>query len=185
MLIGVYGPQSDRATIIFLNELKGLRLINELPWIVMGDFNLFRSTNDTTSGSINLGTMKEFNNTIELLELLEIPLVGRNYTWSSKRLTPTFLKLDWVLISSHWNSMGASYSLQDAPTTASDHTQLILDIRTHHNISRRSFKFETYWLRNTQTREVVQKAWAAAPVTQNYIKKLKGKIEETRKKLRY
>ena len=78
MLTGVYGPQNDRDKINFLAELKDLRLMNELPWLLMGDFNLFRSATDTTSGSINLGTMLEFNNTIQFLELMDIPLVGRN-----------------------------------------------------------------------------------------------------------
>lgn len=42
-----------------------IRSKNELPWIVLGDFNLLRSLEDTTAESPNINTMIHFNNLID------------------------------------------------------------------------------------------------------------------------
>lgn len=61
MVTGLYGPQEDRAKLQFLEELRGIKNINNLPWLLLGDFNLLRSTQDTTGDNWNLGTILEFN----------------------------------------------------------------------------------------------------------------------------
>lgn len=143
----VYGPQEEYEKIHFLRELKAIRNWNDLPWLLIGDFNLLRDIEDTTRAVRNLGSMMEFNNFIADANLIEAPLRGRTYTWSSKRPVPTFSKLDRAFISYHWNSSGASYDLKDLPTTASDHAPLLLTIKPHSNPIKRRFRFETFWLK--------------------------------------
>lgn len=184
MLTGAYGPQNDREKLDFLAELSELRSLNDLPWLAMGDFNMVRSIEDITSNSINLGIVLSFNNTIEDLELLEVPLVGRKFTWSSKRPSPTFSRLDRVFISPHWNSMGVAYTLQDAPTTASDHAPLIFQVKPHQNNQNRSFKFETFWLGHPEINTVVQNLWTPEQVHPDPIKNFHYKLNRTRKELR-
>uniref|UniRef100_A0A453J5A8 Uncharacterized protein n=1 Tax=Aegilops tauschii subsp. strangulata TaxID=200361 RepID=A0A453J5A8_AEGTS len=41
-----------------------------------------------------------FNNIIINLDLVEIPLKGRSFTWSNKQDQPLLEKLDWVFTSS-------------------------------------------------------------------------------------
>ncbi|XP_078174446.1 uncharacterized protein LOC144568092 [Carex rostrata] len=96
---------------------------------------------------------------IHELDLFDVPLVGRKFTWSNKRPAPTFSRLDRIFISPHWNSMGASYGMHDASTTASDHTPLLLIVKPHLNNPRRNFKFENYWLKHPEINTVVQNAW--------------------------
>lgn len=43
MLSGTYGPQPDGEKMRYLAELRELRDFNNLPWILMGDFNIHRS----------------------------------------------------------------------------------------------------------------------------------------------
>lgn len=45
---GVYGPQDDIGKLNFIHELKTIGVSYDLPWIIVGDFNLLRSANDTT-----------------------------------------------------------------------------------------------------------------------------------------
>lgn len=158
MITSVYGPQRDAEKIIFLNEIRQLRNTNNLPWIVMGDFNMIRTHTDTTSANPNVGIMLQFNNFIQDMDFFDIPLTGRAYTWSNGRPAPTFSKLDRVLVSAQWNLMGASYSLMDAPQTVSDHTPMIMNIRPHGRPPKRTFKFETYWIKHRETRSVIQQA---------------------------
>lgn len=159
MCTGVYGPQDDASKRIFLNELRSIRAMNDYAWILMGDFNLLRSELDTTSQVTNIGTMQDFNNFIDEAGLFETPLQGRTFTWSNKRPRPTFSKLDRVLLSGHWNTFGASVTLGDLPTTASDHAPLSLRLKPHVDRGKKQFKFENFWLKYDGIQEVVQSAW--------------------------
>lgn len=80
MLTNVYGPQSDQEKLIFLDEIRQLKTINELPWIILGDFNITLSHDDTTTHNPNLGIMLQFNNLIHDINLFDISLIGRTYT---------------------------------------------------------------------------------------------------------
>lgn len=155
MINEVYGPQLDSQKIEFLTELKEIRGLNMLPWIIMGDFNIICFHEETTGGPPNLGISLAFNNTIEDLDLFDVPLVGKKFTWSNKRPQPTFSRLDRVLISPYWNSMGVSYDLQDATITVSDHSPLIFQLKPHQHNTNRPFRFETYWLHHPGLQQVV------------------------------
>lgn len=56
MITVVYGPQQDSEKLSFLNELRSIREGNDLPWILVGDFNLYREVSDTTGEIRNLET---------------------------------------------------------------------------------------------------------------------------------
>jgi hypothetical protein len=75
--------------------------MHDLPWTLMGDFNILREGNDTTSINPNLHSMIDFNLLILDLQLQELPLIGRTYTCSNKRPQPSFSKLDRVFLSQH------------------------------------------------------------------------------------
>jgi len=64
------------------------------PWVVMGDFNLTRDPGDKNNGRFNYTEANEFNELINTLCLIEIPLTDRAYTWSNKRDEPTLVRLD-------------------------------------------------------------------------------------------
>lgn len=137
---------------------------------------------DTTSANPNLGTMLQFNNLIQDLNLFDIPLLGRTFTWSNGRPRLTFSKLDWVLISNHWNALGASFKLSDAPQTVSDHAPIMLHMQPHIAPVKRTFKFETYWLKHSDIRAVIQEAWSATIRSPNP-KRLHQKVRLTQRKL--
>lgn len=137
MLTCVYGPQEDILKRDFLRELCNVSALTELPWIVLGDFNLHRSSDDTTGGSTNLGLSMEFNRVINTHNLMEVPLIGRKFTWSNKRPNPTFSKLDRTFLSSHWEGMGVTYGLTNLPALTSDHISLRLIIKPQGNSPKR------------------------------------------------
>lgn len=160
-------------------------IINQEPWIILGNFNMILSHADTTSTNPNLGTMLQFNNLIHDLDLLDFPLIGRSYTWSSTRPTPTFSKLDCVLLSNQWNAMGATYQLTDASQTASDHAPMILHVKPHLTNGGRSFRFETHWIDHPDIKEVIANAWNSnqSEGITNRANRLDQKIRDTQKTL--
>lgn len=60
----------------------------------MRDFNLVHSPADKNNDNFNSLEATDFNNTIDALGLLKIPLTNRSFTWSNNRSQPTFVKLD-------------------------------------------------------------------------------------------
>jgi hypothetical protein len=46
------------------------------------------------------------------LDLKEIPLLGRRYTWSNEREAPTLIKLDRVLCMTDWEALYPEVILQ-------------------------------------------------------------------------
>jgi exonuclease III len=62
-LTTVYGPQEEQEKIIFLDELRQLRLGRVGPWILCGDFNLICMATDKNNGRLNqrlMGKMRRF-----------------------------------------------------------------------------------------------------------------------------
>lgn len=183
-LTGAYAPQADREKIQFLQELRQLRLLNDLPWIVVGDFNMLRALDETTGGQRNAGIMLQFNNFIADECLIDVPLQGRKFTWTSGRPIPTFSRLDRALISGHWNAMGMTYMLQDLPQAVSDHAPLKLTIEPHRNQSKRPFRFELFWLNYQETRDIVERAWTSIQDRGNIARVIQRKIFAVQKALR-
>jgi len=87
LLTSVYGQTNLSRKMAFLIELRTINQRYPQPLLLLGYFNLLRSNQDTTSSNLNTGHTLEFNQVIENLLLQEISLIGRNYTWSSKRPT--------------------------------------------------------------------------------------------------
>lgn len=88
--------------------------------------------------------------------------MGCLFTWSSKRPSPSFYKLDRVLLSPHWTSDQNSDfhpSLVDLPASTSDHAPLQLSFRSISNIGTKTFKLERYWLKYQELHDLVAEAW--------------------------
>jgi hypothetical protein len=65
-------------------------------WILVGDFNLIRSLSDRNKPSGNVGDMNLFNDLIQHLDVVDIPFLGKHFTWSNMQEDPLLEKLDWV-----------------------------------------------------------------------------------------
>lgn len=79
-ITNVYGPSDHRHSPAFLSELCDLAPSAAGPWVVIGDFNLLRSTEEKNTDNINNSLTTAFNDAIDQLQLMEIPLLGRSFT---------------------------------------------------------------------------------------------------------
>ena len=71
-------------------------------WILMGDFNFIRSPSDRNKPGGDINQMLLFNEAISNLGLVELPLKGRQYSWSNMQENPLLEKLDWFFTSAAW-----------------------------------------------------------------------------------
>jgi hypothetical protein len=95
----VYGPQNNNDKILFLQELREIRIDCQGPWVIVGDFNLIYKAEDKNNDNFNKAMMGRFRNFIKDTSLIDLPLIGRKYTWSNHQATPTLVRLDRVLCS--------------------------------------------------------------------------------------
>ena len=91
---GVYGPQPDDQKLQFLNELRTIRSACFGPWIIGGDFNLIYRAEDKNNSNLDRAVMGRFRRILNELNLSELPLMGRKFTWSNERASPTLVRLD-------------------------------------------------------------------------------------------
>jgi hypothetical protein len=94
ILIGVYGAAQDALKPEFLSELVRICDVDTLPMLVGGDFNIIRRQEEKNNDNFKAHWPFLFNAIIESLDLREIELSGRQYTWASRRENPTYEKLD-------------------------------------------------------------------------------------------
>ena len=98
VLVSVYGAAQDEQKPMFLSELVRLCENEPLPMLVGGDFNILRKPEYKNNNSYNPRWPIMFNAIIQSLELKEIELTGRQYTWANRRDIPTYEKLDRILV---------------------------------------------------------------------------------------
>lgn len=73
MITGVYGPQQNRDKIRFVNDLRSIRALSDLPWLINGDFNILRTLSDTTGNHTEMNSFLEFNRFISDANLFDVP----------------------------------------------------------------------------------------------------------------
>lgn len=101
-ITAVYGPQSDEDKMMFIEELKSLRGTVLPQWLLLGDFNLLVKESDKSSRNVNRRHIAAFKAALNVLELAELRLHGRRYTWTSTCAAQTQSKIDHCFASVEW-----------------------------------------------------------------------------------
>ena len=100
--MAVYGAVQPQLKPDFLADLVRICGAERLPIMVGGDFNIIRRQYGKNNNNFNRRWSFMFNMIIESLDLREIELSGRQFTWANSLPIPTCEKLDNVLTSVEW-----------------------------------------------------------------------------------
>jgi hypothetical protein len=107
-LTGVYEPLGDEEKQVFLEELKQIKQFMNPRWLLLRDFNLIYRSCDKNNGRVDRRLMSSFRSTVNELEIKEIHIHGRKFTWSSgsvdltmKKINHTFATRDWEMAYPH------------------------------------------------------------------------------------
>lgn len=130
-------------------------VIEDAPWLQLGDFNVVRRLSEWLVGFDNSASL-EFNSCLD-----DMPFEGLWFTWSNKRgdLGNIRSKLDRVLVNGSWlDAFPESETIFLAPGI-SDHSFILVSIfpvtpKSH------PFKFFSFWMKHSQFKEEVRKSWA-------------------------
>jgi endonuclease/exonuclease/phosphatase family metal-dependent hydrolase len=92
-----------------------------------GDFNVIRSLREKNNLRYDDRWLLLFNAVINSLDLRELELSGRQYTWANNLQTPTYEKLDRILVSTEWEVKCPKVNASALPRALSYHTPLLVD----------------------------------------------------------
>jgi hypothetical protein len=181
----VYGAAQDKNKYEFLAELVRTCESKTIPLLLAGDFNIFRKPEDKSNENFNPRWPFIFNAIIENLNLREIALSGRQFTWASRRETPTYEKLDRVLASVEWEQKFPLVTVRALTRSGSDHTPLLIDAGIQAHVGNKPrFSFELSWLEQEGFYELIANEWAAGPIGKTSIQTWQNKIRHLRRFLR-
>ena len=93
-MVNVYGPCQRQLRDNFVHWLYHTNIPRDELWLFLGDFNFIRSVENRNQPGGDVNDMFIFNEIIGHLGLLELPLKGRQYTWSNMQNDPLLEQLD-------------------------------------------------------------------------------------------
>jgi hypothetical protein len=103
-------------------------MLDDFPWLIVGDFNLLRNPGNRNKPGGGVQEMLAFNEAISRLSLTEIPLKSCKFTftWTNKWQNPLLERLD----SNLWTTLCPNTTVSTLSTDTSDHTPCLITVST-------------------------------------------------------
>lgn len=167
---------------LFLDELWAVHAACPGPWLIVGDFNLIYRAADKNNQNVDRAMMGRFRRALDDMELWECELLGRRFTWTNERASPTLVHLDRVFYNFAWENIFPEHLLQSSAAGISDHCPLLLSL-CNNLAGKRRLHFETFWPQLEGFQDVVQQASTSNGTTGNPIERLDAKLRGTARAL--
>jgi exonuclease III len=185
VLVAMYGAAQREFKEAFLTELVHSCRNERLPLCIGGDFNIIRNSSEKNNDRFEERWPFLFNVVIDSLDLREIEMPGRKFTWANSRRVPTYEKLDRVLVSTEWEQNFPSATVNALSREISDHEPLLLSAGDKSKgPSQLPFKFELGWLLKDGFFELVSEVWTKENKGATSMQKWQNKIRRLRQFLR-
>ncbi|XP_028096963.1 uncharacterized protein LOC114296821 [Camellia sinensis] len=124
--INVYSPNDIARRGVVWNALRNLKSQFVDPWCLGGgDFIEIRSMGERKGCTRTDKGMKDFNEFIEGVELYDVPMQGRQFTWSNSSVRGSWSRIDRILLSLEWLEK-YNFTLWGLPRGLFDHCPLLL-----------------------------------------------------------
>jgi hypothetical protein len=140
-LVAVYGAAQDEFKDNFLRELVNLEKDNLYPILIGGDFNLLRFCHEKSKGRDHWPFL--FNAVIDSLDLREVTMIGRQFTWVNSLPDLTYEKFDKVLMDADMESkFPLVLRALERIEGLSDHAPILSNTGTPRPPGKHRFKFQ-------------------------------------------
>lgn len=139
---------------------------------------------DKNNDNLNRRMMLRFRRALNHMQVKEVPLIGRRFTWTNGQDNPTMTIIDRSFTTPAWEQIYKDPILHAISSSISDHCPLLMLPITNKYKSTR-FRFETFWTNMPGYRECVQSRWQAPTNSNfNHLLRLHVKLRQTAKGLR-
>lgn len=172
----VYGPNNVGDRRVVWRQLIDLKHRSSTPLMVFGDFNEVMKPEERKGGNRLYAGMEDFQAWQQEMGLVELPLLGRKYTWyrnsSASRIDRVFIDVEWLEIVSDLKLWGLERSL-------SDHCPLLVGSE-YVDWGPKPFRVLDVWFSNPTFKKLVENEWKVLgniPVYEK-LKKLKAPIKK-------
>lgn len=177
-LSSVYGPTMQVDKEPFLLELVEISDVVQDAWLVCGNFNMIYQAQDKNNARLHRGNMCCFRHMLDDLQLLEINLSGRLYTWGNQCSRPTPERIDRAFTSIDWIQSYPHHFMRALPSDCSDHAPLLLTLNVQPWAKPR-FRFDTIWAKFDGFLDVVKGPWATPALAVDACRALDIKLRAT------
>ncbi|KAL5832096.1 hypothetical protein ACOSQ4_017450 [Xanthoceras sorbifolium] len=162
---GLYGCPHQNLRRDFWELLKRLKMGSSLPWLCGGDLNEILVSSEKLGGTNRLVSgMNDFRNALDFCNLDDLGFRGPLFTWSNKRVEAANVqeRLDRFLANQQWKYLFPGALVENLDFLFSDHRPILLNLQgSRRSKAVRSFKFESFWLKDDSCHQVVRNSWNA------------------------
>ncbi|GKV37864.1 hypothetical protein SLEP1_g45836 [Rubroshorea leprosula] len=175
-------PQSSCSKRVLWSNIKELLMEEGGCWCLMGDFNAIRSEYEWNGGRSNMREMAKFDEFIRECGLIDLPLIGRKYTWYQPN-EEVMSRLDRFLLSEDWCLKWGDLKQWGLKRAKSYHCPILMKNLTI-DWGPKPFRFFDVWLNSPGCKEIVEEVWSSTLTSGWYGYRLKEKLKATKKALK-
>ncbi|GKV39565.1 hypothetical protein SLEP1_g47323 [Rubroshorea leprosula] len=161
-LVNVYAPTNRKKKAELWEELKQMIMDKRGRWLIAGDFNAVRSIEERRGRTGESPDMKEFNDFIEAVGLVDHKLANRRFTWYRPDGS-AMSRLDRVLMTTKMTELGGEWVQQGLRRTISDHCAIIMKTKVT-DWGPKPFRVLDAWQQHPEFKRVVEEQWNAMAV---------------------
>ncbi|GMP35227.1 hypothetical protein CsSME_00007763 [Camellia sinensis var. sinensis] len=162
-IINVYAPNDVIKRRKLWEALATLNQSYLSPWCIGGDFNEIRFRSERKGCSTRERGMKDFNDFIDKLELVDMQMLGRQFTWCNAMDGNRWSRIDRFLIDPRWLEE-FKFKQWGLPRCISDHCPILL-IEDERDWGPKPFRFINAWCWHPKFKVEVKNCWEGYQVS--------------------
>ena len=144
--MGVYGLNDAGLRDALWVELDSVRVRWSSAGCVFGDFNIIRYLAERLGYNSFSPAMFNFSDFIERNFLVDLTLVGSEYTWFRDSMNPSMSRIDRVLVLADWGEHFSDVIQRPFLCVVSNHGPILVEVGGMLR-GKSPFKFENMWLK--------------------------------------
>ncbi|XP_077226456.1 uncharacterized protein LOC143859720 [Tasmannia lanceolata] len=162
LLTAVYAHNSGSSRRVLWEDIRLIASGHSENWIVLGDFNTTRFSDERFGGALPVSKdLEDFNNCIIDCSLTDLKALGSQFSWNNKSRSNNLKlrTLDRALVNHDWINSFPLSTAQFLPPGLSDHAPIVVNLQNHQSLGAKPFIFHNMWTEDISIFPIVEKAW--------------------------